>query len=68
MKKMSVLGWIAFILVIIGGLNWGLVGLLNLDLVGVLFGAMSTVARVVYVLVGLGAVYMLIGAFMKPKM
>jgi len=47
-------------LVIIGGLNWGLVGLLNLDLVAALFGAGSALARIVYVLVGLSAVYQII--------
>jgi len=47
-------------LVIIGGLNWGLVGLLNFDLVAALFGAGSALARIVYVLVGLSAVYQII--------
>ena len=51
---------IAFLLVIVGGLNWGLVGLMNLDLVALIFGAMPMVARIVYVLVGLGAVYLLV--------
>jgi len=46
--------------VIIGGLNWGLVGLLNFDLVAALFGAGSALARIVYVLVGLSAVYQII--------
>lgn len=55
MKK-GVLDWIVLILVIVGGLNWGLVGLLNLDLVTLLFGA-TIIARVVYVLVGLAALY-----------
>jgi len=53
------LSWIALILVIVGGLNWGLVGLLNLDLVAAIFGAMSVLSRIVYVLVGLSAVYIL---------
>ena len=48
---------IAFVLLIIGGLNWGLVGLFNFDLVKTIFGSMSLIARVVYVLVGLSAVY-----------
>lgn len=65
---MSVLGWIAFILVIVGGLNWGLVGAFNFDLVSMVFGSMSTLARIVYVLVGLGAIYMVFSAMSKPKM
>lgn len=58
--KMGTVGWIAFILVVIGGLNWGLVGLFNFDLVAAVFGAMSTISRVVYVLVGLSAIYFLV--------
>lgn len=51
---------IAFALVIIGGLNWGLVGLLDFDLVAWIFGEMSTISRVVYTLVGISAVVALI--------
>ncbi len=64
---MKVLKAIALILVIVGALNWGLVGLLNLDLVAAIFGDMSTVSRVVYVLVGLSAVYLAVASSMKPK-
>lgn len=46
---------IALILLIVGGLNWGLVGLFNFDLVAALFGPMSPVSRIVYVLVGVSA-------------
>lgn len=56
---MSALSWVAFILVIIGGLNWGLVGAFNFDLVATLFGEASAISRTVYVLVGLSALYML---------
>jgi len=45
------------ILLVVGGLNWGLVGLLNFDLVAAIFGDMSLVSRIVYLLVGLSAVY-----------
>jgi uncharacterized membrane protein YuzA (DUF378 family) len=48
---------IALILVIVGGLNWGLVGLFNFNLVAAIFGAGSTLSRIVYILVGLAAVY-----------
>jgi uncharacterized protein len=57
MKLMSILGHIAYILLIIGGLNWGLVGVFKYDLVAMLFGDMTNVARVIYTLVGLSAVY-----------
>lgn len=48
------------LLVIIGALNWGLVGLLGLDLVAKIFGAGSVIARVVYILVGIAAVYLIV--------
>jgi uncharacterized protein len=49
--------WIAFWLLVAGGINWGLVGLFELDLVAAIFGPGSVASRVVYVLVGLAAVY-----------
>ena len=52
-------GKIVYALVIIGALNWGLVGLLDYDLVAALFGAASTISRIVYSLVGLSALWML---------
>ncbi|MDQ1276931.1 MAG: uncharacterized protein QG610_2510 [Euryarchaeota archaeon] len=50
---------ISKLLVIIGALNWGLVGLLSLDLVALLFGKKSTVSKLVYILVGLSGAYLL---------
>ena len=50
---------ISLVLVIIGGLNWGLVGLMNYDIIASIFGAGSAIARVIYVLVGLAALYMI---------
>jgi uncharacterized membrane protein YuzA (DUF378 family) len=62
--KMGTMGWIAWVLVIVGGLNWGLVGFFQYDLVASLLGGTDAMAaRVVYALVGLSAVYV---AFM-PK-
>ena len=54
----SVLDWIALVLVIIGGLNWGLVGLFKFDLVATIFGD-SIIATIVYVLVGVSAIYLI---------
>ena len=65
--KMSPLGWVAFVLTIIGGLNWGLIGAFGFDLVASIFGAMSVTSRVIYVLVGLSAIYMLVEGLMKTK-
>lgn len=54
---MKVVNVIALVLIIVGGLNWGLVGLFDYNLVDALFGEGSVLARVVYSLVGLAAVY-----------
>lgn len=59
MSKLNSLQWVALILIIVGGLNWGLVGLLNFDLVAAIFGMMSALSRIVYILVGLSAIYTL---------
>lgn len=47
---------IALILLIVGGLNWGLVGIFNFDLVAFIFGGGSLLARAVYILVAIAAV------------
>lgn len=57
MVEKTAVDWIALVLVIVGGLNWGLVGLFGFDLVAAIFGEMSTISRAVYSLVGLAALY-----------
>ena len=55
---MKILTSIASILMIIGALNWGLVGLFNFDLVQKLFGSKDSIgARIVYTLIGLAGLY-----------
>jgi uncharacterized protein len=54
MKNLDVL---AAVLLVVGGLNWGVVGVTGSDLVGTLFGELSPVSRAVYSLVGLAALY-----------
>jgi uncharacterized membrane protein YuzA (DUF378 family) len=54
--------WFALVLLVIGGLNWLLVGLFDFDLVAAIFGDMSPAARVVYVLVGIAAIWTLISS------
>lgn len=63
--KMNAVDYVAFVLVVVGGLNWGLVGAFEYNLVDSLFGVGSTLARVVYVLVGLAAVYMAVSVLSK---
>ncbi len=50
---------VATLLVVLGAVNWGLIGLLNLDLVNTLVGAWPLVVRVVYILVGLSGLWLL---------
>jgi uncharacterized membrane protein YuzA (DUF378 family) len=54
-KKM--LHMVTFILLVVGGLNWGLVGLLDMNLVEMIFGSWGSVVKLIYILVGLSAVY-----------
>lgn len=57
---MRIVNQLTLFLVIVGGLNWGLIGLFGFDLVAALFGEMSAVSRLVYVLVGASALWQLI--------
>jgi uncharacterized protein len=59
-NRMKAVNLVTLLLVIVGGLNWGLVGLFNFDLVAALFGAGSLLARVVYILVGVSAAWQII--------
>lgn len=63
---MKIFDTIALLLVIIGAVNWGLIGFFQFDLVAALFGTMSAVSRVVYALVGLAGLYS-ISFFAKDK-
>jgi len=60
---MKLVNLVTLVLLIVGGLNWGLVGLFNWDLVAALFGEGSAIARAVYVLVGASAVWQLVPLF-----
>jgi uncharacterized membrane protein YuzA (DUF378 family) len=55
--NMNALDWIAMVLLIIGGLNWGLVGIADFNLVAAIFGDDSAISRIVYILVGLSALW-----------
>lgn len=54
---MKVIDTIALVLIIVGALNWGLIGLLKFDLVAAIFGEMSILSRVVYSLVGVSGLW-----------
>ena len=59
MKKLTILDWVALVLVIVGAINWGLVGLFDFDIVAAIFGKMSVISRIVYDLVGLAGLYLI---------
>lgn len=60
MKNEKLLRFIAYILVLIGAINWGLVGLFAFNLIGLVFGGgLSLLARLVYILIGVGAGYLI---------
>lgn len=54
---MKTLDTIALLLVIIGAVNWGLIGFFQFDLVAALFGYMTGLTRVIYALVGIAGLY-----------
>jgi uncharacterized protein len=57
--KLTIVDWVALALVIVGGLNWGLVGVFDFNLVAAILGDMSALARTVYALVGVSALYLI---------
>ena len=61
--KLNVVDVLAYVLVIVGGINWGLVGWLEYNLVDEIFGVGSGISRVVYALVGVAALYMVYAMF-----
>lgn len=58
---------ISFILTIIGGLNWGLVGLLGIDILSMIFGPMTVITRLCYILVGLSALFLIFNHSCKVR-
>lgn len=60
MRDLNTLDWIALVLLIIGGINWGLIGFFDYDLVKAIFGDMTTASRVIYSIVGISALYIAI--------
>jgi uncharacterized membrane protein YuzA (DUF378 family) len=66
LKPNTVIG-VALMLLIVGGLNWGLIGLFKFDLVATIFGEMSILARLVYVAVAVSAIIILVPTFIESK-
>lgn len=66
-RAMSGLDWAALILLVIGGLNWGLIGFFGFNLIDALFGAGATLTRIIYALVGLAALYYILVVVWKSS-
>lgn len=66
MKKNNVVDWVAVVLVVVGALNWGLVGAFGFNLVTTLLGE-GTLANIVYILVGLAGLYELYALFVNKE-
>jgi uncharacterized membrane protein YuzA (DUF378 family) len=56
---MRALDTLALLLVVIGAINWGLIGFFNFNLVAAIFGDMTTLSRIIYALVGIAGLYAL---------
>ena len=68
MLKLNTLGWVALALVVIGAINWGLVGIFNgFDFVEAFFGELSALSRIIYILVGLSGIYLVITTLLATK-
>ena len=63
------LDYTALVIAVIGAVNWGLIGLFRLDLVALIFGQMSWISRIIYVIVGICGIYLLtfFGRVVKRK-
>jgi uncharacterized membrane protein YuzA (DUF378 family) len=67
LKPRNAVDWVAWVLVVVGAVNWGLVGAFKFNLVDTIFGVDSLLAMLVYILVGLAALYMVYAAFMNKE-
>ena len=56
---MKWLDYLALTLVIVGAINWGLIGFFQFDLVAFLFGSLSLISRIIYAVVGIAGLYMI---------
>ncbi len=65
MSGMQVLNWIAFIILAIGGINWGLIGIFNFNLVEWIFGGYNAGSIIVYILVLLSTLWLIASAIMN---
>lgn len=63
--RMTTVDWLAWLFVIVGAVNWGLVGLANMNLVTAILNSWPTLVQIVYILIGLSGLYLLWMVFSK---
>ena len=66
-EKMLYAEKIAFWLIVIGGINWGAIGLLDFNIVGAVFGGASLISRIIYIIVGLSALWLVYAQLIPEK-
>lgn len=54
---MKIIDTIALVLIIIGAINWGVIGIFNFNLVETIFGGLSVISRIIYILVGISGLW-----------
>jgi uncharacterized membrane protein YuzA (DUF378 family) len=65
MKDLNLYGFIALILVLVGGINWGLFGLFNVNLIEAILG--SLLGRLIFIVIGVGAGYLIYLLYLEKK-
>ncbi|ADL51800.1 protein of unknown function DUF378 [Clostridium cellulovorans 743B] len=70
MRKINILDKFSIVLILIGALNWGLIGLIKVNLVTLVFGELSLISRIIYIIIGFSAInfiYFLLRIFHPKK-
>lgn len=65
MHKHGFWSWVAFICLLVGGLNWGLIGFFHFNFITFVFGDLTVIARIIYAIIGLAAVFAIVRCFCK---
>lgn len=67
MRSLKLLDIVCLVLVIVGALNWGLIGLFDFNIVTVIFGSMALLVKLIYILIGLSALFLVYVKFLKKE-
>lgn len=66
MKKYDLFDWLALCLLVLGGLNWGVVGLFRVNLIDAAMASTASFARIIYTIIGASAIYLLLSFAIPP--